>query len=56
MASCAMYGQNSLVAFPLTFAAAVNTRPGMKALPPLADLLHLLLPGGIILPVWEGKC
>lgn len=29
---------NPLVAFPLTFAAAVNTRPGMNALPPLADL------------------
>lgn len=34
---CNVY-TNSRVAFPLTFAAAVNIRPGMKAFPPPADL------------------
>lgn len=53
---CNVY-TNSLVAFPLAFAAAVNTRPGMKAFPPLADLSapppprrhHLATLGGEVL-------
>lgn len=38
------------------FCCSVHTRPGMKAFLPSLTFLHPLLPGGIILPVWEGKC
>lgn len=47
---------DSVVAFLLTFAAAVNIRYGMEAFPSSLTFLHPHLSGGIILPVWQRKC